>query len=67
MNLEAQTTLWNTYLPKKIATILKALREQLTENDQLNAVEEIASSVPEIPVEFEQVLKDFLLRVRHCR
>ena len=39
MNFEMQTTLLNTYLPKLIATILKALREQLKENDQLNAVE----------------------------
>ena len=39
MNLEMQTTLLNTYLLKLIATILKALREQLKENDQLNAVE----------------------------
>ena len=38
MNPEMQTTLLNTYPPKLIATILKALREQLTENDQLNAV-----------------------------
>ena len=31
--LEMQTTLLNTYFPKLIATILKALREQLKEND----------------------------------
>ena len=42
MNPEMQTTLLNTYPPKLIATILNALREQLKENDQLNAVEEIA-------------------------
>ena len=42
MNPEMQTTLLNTHPPKLIATILKALREQLKENDQLNAVEEIA-------------------------
>ena len=36
MNLEMQTTLLNTYLPKLIATILKALREQLKERDQLH-------------------------------
>ena len=40
-----------------IATILKALREQLKENDQLNAVEEIAGPVPEIPLEYAQILK----------
>ena len=39
MNLEMQTTLLNTYSPKSIATILKALREeQLKENDPSNAV-----------------------------
>ena len=48
MNPEMQTTLSNTYPPKLIVTILKALREQLTENDQLSAVEEIADPVPEI-------------------
>ena len=42
MNLEMQITLLNTYCPKLITTFLKALREQLKENDQLNAVEEIA-------------------------
>ena len=58
MNLEMQTTLLNTYLPKLIATILKALREQLKENDQLNAVEEIAGPVPDIPLEYDQMLKE---------
>ena len=48
MNPEMQSTLLNTYPPKLIATIPKALREQLKENDQLNAVEEIAGPVPEI-------------------
>ena len=42
MNPEMQTTLLNTYPPKLNAKILKALREQLKENDQLNAVEAIA-------------------------
>ena len=50
MNPEMQTTLLNTYPPKLIPTILKALREQLKENDQWNAVEEIAGPVPEIPL-----------------
>ena len=58
MNFEMQTTLLNTYPPKLIATILKALREQLKENDQLNAVEGIAGPVPEIPLEYEQILKE---------
>ena len=42
------TTLPNTYPPKLIATILKALREQLKESDKLNSVEEVAGPVPEI-------------------
>ena len=42
MNPAMQTTLLNTYPPTLIATILKVLREQLKDNDQLNAVEEIA-------------------------
>ena len=49
MNPEMQTTLLNTYAPKLIATILKALRERLTEDDPLNVVEEIEGPVPEIP------------------
>ena len=57
-NLEVQTTLLSTYPPKLIATILKALREQLKENDQSNAVEEIAGPVPEICLEYDQILKD---------
>ena len=57
MKPEMQTTLLNTYPPKLIATILKALREQLKENDQLNAVEEIADPIPEILLEYDQILK----------
>ena len=57
MNLEMQTTLLNTYLSKLIATILKVLLEQLKENDQLNAVEEIAGPAPEFPLEYDQILK----------
>ena len=57
MNPEMQTTLLNAYLPKLIATILKALREELKESDQLNAVEEIAGPEPEIPLEYDQFLK----------
>ena len=52
-----QTTLLNTYLPKLIATILKALREQLKESDQPHSVEEIAGPAPEIPLEYDQILK----------
>ena len=40
-----------------IATLLKALREQLDENNQLNAVEETAGPAPEIPLEYDQILK----------
>ena len=47
-----------TYLPKLIATILKAFREQFEENHWLNAVEEkIAGPVPEIPLEYDEILK----------
>ena len=58
MNLEVQTTLLNMHPPKLIVTILKALREQLKENVQLNAVADIAGPVAEIPLECDQVLKD---------
>ena len=47
----------NTYPPKLTATILKDLREQLTGNDQLNAVEEIAGPTPETREEYDQILK----------
>ena len=39
-----------------IATILKALREQLKESDQQHSVEEIAGPVPAIPFEYDQIL-----------
>ena len=39
MNPEVQTTSLNTYPPKLIATILKALREQINESETLNAVD----------------------------
>ena len=58
MNPEMHTSLLNTCPPKLMATILKALREQLKENDQLNAVEEIAGPVPEIPLEYDQILNE---------
>ena len=56
MNPEMPTTLLNTYPPILIATILKALREELKENDQLNAFEEIAGPAPEILLEYDQIL-----------
>ena len=40
-----------TCSPELIATILKALREQLKEKDQLNAVEQFADPSSEIPLE----------------
>ena len=36
----------------------RALRQQLKDNDQLNAVEEIACPVPEIPLEYDQILSE---------
>ena len=56
MDPQVQTALLNTYSQKMIATNLKALREQITENDQWNAAEEIA--VPEILNEYDQILRD---------
>ena len=58
MNREMQTTLLNTYRPKLIATILKALREQFNQSDQLHSLEEIAGPVPEIPLVHDQILKE---------
>ena len=58
MNPQMHTTLLTTYPPKLIATILKALREQLKENDQLDAMDEIAGPVPEVPLEHDQILKE---------
>ena len=55
INPEMQTTLFHTYPPKLIVTILNALREQLKENDQLNAVELIAGPAPEIPLECHKI------------
>ena len=57
MNPEMQTTLLNTYPPKLISTILKALREKLREKDHLNAVEEIAG----------QHQKSFLSTIKSCK
>ena len=57
MNPEVQTTLLNTYPPKLIATVLKALREQLKENDQFNAVEEMHALYPKSFFLYDQILK----------
>ena len=58
MSLETQTSLLNTYFPKLSATILNALRQQLKESYQLHSVEEMAGPVPEIPLEYDQILKE---------
>ena len=59
MNLEMQTTLLITYPPKKLShRVLKTLREQLKENDQLTAVEEIAGPTQEFPLGYGQILKE---------
>ena len=58
MNPQLQTTLLNKNPSKLIATILRALRQQLKENDNLNAVEETAGPVPEIPIENDQIVKE---------
>ena len=58
MNPKMQTTWLDTCPTKLIATILKALREQLKENDQVHSVGENAGPVPEIPLEYDQILKD---------
>ena len=38
--------------------LLTTLREQLKESDQLHTVEGIAGPVPEIPLEYDQILKE---------
>ena len=38
--------------------ILKVLREQIKENDQLSAAAKDCSPVPEIPLEYIQIVKD---------
>ena len=53
-----QSSLLHTCPPKLIATILNALREQLKENDQLKAFEEIVGPGPEVLIEYDQILKD---------
>ena len=58
MNPEMQTTLLNMYNPKQMETILKALRGQFEEDDQMDTAEEIAGLVPEIPLEREKILKE---------
>ena len=58
MSPDVQTTLLNTSPSRLSATILKVLREQLKENDKVNALEHVASPVPELPIEYDLILKD---------
>ena len=53
-----RTTLLNMCPLTLIATILKALREQLKEYDQLNSVEAIAGPMPQTPLEYDPILKE---------
>ena len=53
-----KTTLLNMYNPTLKETILKVLREQFKEDDQMNTAEEIAGSIPETSLECEQILKE---------
>ena len=55
--MNPETTLLNTYSPRLIATIPKALREQLKESDHLLSFEEIAGPAPEIHLEYDQISK----------
>ena len=57
MNPEMHTTLLNMNNLKVMETILKALRGQFKEEDQMDTAEEIPGLVPEIPLECEQILK----------
>ena len=58
MNLELQTTLEKKKPPTLFATVLKSIFGQIKEDGEVSAVEEIAGSVPDIPVEYAQILKD---------
>ena len=46
------------YNPILMETILKALREQLEEDDQMNTAGVIAGSIPEPSRECDQILKE---------
>ena len=43
---------------KLMETILKLLREQFKEDDQMNTAEENAGSIPETSLKCEPILKD---------
>ena len=53
-----KTTLLNMCNPLLMETILKVLREQFKEDDQMNTAGEIAGSIPETSLECEQILKE---------
>ncbi|CAK0855964.1 unnamed protein product [Prorocentrum cordatum] len=45
------------YPPKFVSAVLRALRRQLRKDGELNAVDEIAGPVPEIPIEYKEMLE----------
>ena len=53
-----EATLLNMYSPTSMETILKALREQSKEDDQVKSVGEITSSVPETLLDWDPILKE---------
>ena len=56
MNPEMQAALLNTYPPKLITTILKALREQLKESGQLHSGGDCRTSTRN-PSDYDRILK----------
>ena len=58
MNLEMHTTLLDMNSLNLMETILKALRGQCKEDDQVDTAGEIAGLIPETSLEFEQLLKE---------
>ena len=55
--LRCRLRCWTRILQDWLSRFLKALREQLKENDQFNVVKEFAGPVLEIPLEYDQILK----------
>ena len=53
-----KATLLNMYNPTSMETLLKALREQSKEDDQMKSVGEITSSVAETLLDWESILKE---------
>ena len=52
-----KATLLYMYNPILMETILKALREQIKEDDQMNTAGEIAGSIPETSFDWDPILK----------